>query len=368
VQARDIVVQLINRIPQLTDDFTDNIDVVSVVRVGTTLTVTTNTPHSLAVNANVSLQGAQTPLSLVSLTRSGTVGTMVTVDNHDLTEDVQQAVTFEGAVEPEFTGAFELLSVPNRKTATFVMTDSGPVTATGTPIVTDASSQLQTLSKLYKVTSVVSTTVFTVEEPDTSIPDPVGTIQARSNTRISMGVSVEGVIASYTAQETSDLWMYCVLGPALASKDRNLANDATSDLIPGSNHWRQQIVNTFAIYVFLPSGNEIIAAQARDHASRLLGTICQSILGQRLPTNLAEAERGAVNFIGDDFFEYNEAFYVHEYTFSMVSELIFDDTVGPMLDVAFRDIGIDLFPVVELETQDVASIDSTIDLDDEPLP
>jgi hypothetical protein len=378
MRAADIVVQFFNKLPQLTDAFSDSLSVTSVVRAGTVLTVTTASAHGLSVNSAVSLVGALTPISLTALDRSGAVGTLVTATRHDITEpvesnpDTRTTVVLSGSTEAEFNGEFEILTVPNRKTITFVMTDSGPVTATGAPIIENGSSSLQTLAKLYTVDSVPSNTTFTVTEADTALPDPVGTITASLNTRVSMSAHPDRLDAVYTAvtlgQKTEKKWAFVVLGDPFASKDRSLSNDATSNLGAG-DEYRQQVIFPFSVFVYFPTTSEIAAATARDEAADLLTTLCQCVLGQEFNTRTALALQGAVNYTDDNFVDFNSAFYVHQYNFAQVSDLIFEDTVGPSVDVAFRDLDFDVFTQLDIEDPlSTSGTTNTIDLDDVDLP
>lgn len=375
MKAADVAVQLMNRIPQLTDKFTDDLTVTSVVRAGTTLTITTSTAHGLLVNRAVALTGALTPIPLASLTRSGAAGTLVTTTPHDLTEPVtlnpntRTTVVLSGSIEAEFNGEFTFLTVPNRKTVTFTMPDSGAVTATGSPIIENGESALNTYSKSYRVETIPSTTTFTVTESNTTLPDPVGILTLRKNPRISIGVSPERLENAYTKNAVDKYWMFVVLGAPIASKDRSLSNDAVTNLTTG-NEYRQQVDFPFTVFVFIPTASaEIAAGKARDEAAELLTILCQSLLGHQFPTNTAIETQGSVHYLSDDVQLYNTAFLMHAYNFSQVSDLIFEDTVGPDVDVAFRDIDFDTFINIEAETPlSTSKLESSVDLDDVPLP
>ena len=100
----------------------------------------------------------------------------------------------------------------------------------------------------------------------------------------------------------------------------------------------------------------------------MLTTICQCLLGTQFPTDTAIGTQGAVNYIGDSVWAYNTAFLVHEYIFTQVSDLIFEDTVGPSVDVAFRDLDFDILTTIDIdETPSIEKTENTIDLDDVDL-
>ena len=85
MRAADIVLQLASVLPQLSDKFTREIAVTSVVRAATELTVTTSSDHGLTTNDIVHLTGAVTTIPTTP-TRVGVVGTIVTATDHDLTK------------------------------------------------------------------------------------------------------------------------------------------------------------------------------------------------------------------------------------------------------------------------------------------
>ena len=71
-----------------------------------------------------------------------------------------------------------------------------------------------------------------------------------------------------------------------------------------------------------------------------------------------------VQFAGHDVFSYDSSVYIHSYSFQQVAEIYEEDTVGPDLDVAFRDIDFSIF--TDFGTQ-VEFMQGTPDLDDTPL-
>ncbi len=338
MKAEAIVQQLALLLPAVTDKFTDNFSVSSLVRSSTTVTATTTVAHGRAVGQQANITGAQTPLTISSLTRLGVVGTLVTDNRHDLTEGVSLTVEISGAVEAEFNGTFTILIVPNRKTVTFTMADSGATTATGTPLLLNGASALQTYNGLQQITAVPTTTTFEYEITDTTLFSPAaGTIEARTQPRISAHADAELLIKAYTTKPQDKLWAFVVLGDSVASKSRKINSDAVDNLQLG-NEYRQQIIDPFSVYVFFPTSAEIGARESRDNAQDIYRPLCQSLLFSKIDSDLAVGAQNPIIFTDHGFFAYNQAFYVHVYNFQTVADLTFDDTVGHSLDVAFRDI------------------------------
>jgi len=363
MKANDVVQQLALLLPGLTDKFTDNFSVTSLTRIGTTVTAVTSVAHGLAIDEQANIIGAQTPLIITSLSRSGAIGTLVTLARHDLTEGFNTTVVISGATESEFNGTFVILKVSNRRTVTFTMVDSGPTTATGSPLLLNGASQLQTYNGLKKITSAPTTTSFTYEITSSTLFTPAsGTISARTQPRVSSAVSIDAATRGYTKQTPNKLWAFVVLGDVVASKSRAIDSDATDNLQNG-NEFRQQTINPVGIYVFFPVSAQIAASTARDNAQDLFRPLCQSLLFSKFNSGLAVGKQNNIIFTDHSFFNYNDAVYVHVYNFETIADLIFEDTIGFDVNVAFRDI--DLTMGIDVGTEVMTA---TIDLDDILLP
>jgi len=363
MRASDIVTQLAIRLPSFVDDFTENDDVLTLTRSGTTVTVATAAAHGLTVGRAVNITGAKTPITISSIDRVGIVATMVTATDHDMTKSGGFVdVKIEGATESEFNGTFPLLSVPNRRTITFQVADSGPISATGLPLLLNGSSIFQTYNGLQAVTAVPTTTTYEYEITDSTLFTPAsGVIKTKKFPRISAAVSYERVLQAYTKQVPDDAWLFVVMGDALAQKNRKINVDST-DNIQKTQFFNQRITQVVSLYLFTPTSAQIAARQARDRAEELLQPICKSILLAKFDTLLACGEDNPLQFNEHGFHDYNSAFYVHRYTFEATLQMTFDDTVGPDDDVAFRDICMTMGLDVGTET-----FDTDINLDDEPL-
>lgn len=375
MRAQDVVLQLALRLPQFTPLLTREIAVASVVRAGTVLTVSTAAPHGLVAGDGVSLVGAVTQIAISSLTRSGTTGTLVTAADHDLTRNLlanqrtalPTTVVISGAVEANFNGTFAILQVVNRRTITFAMANSGATTATGSPILQGAESALRDYNTAYAVTSAPTPSTFTVSHTASTLADPIGTIAARAKARIAQIVDVDRALQAYTEQQVGDLWLFVALEEAAASKDRALESDAVSNA-QAHQFYRQQLIQAFALYLFVPAQRSLTGASARDTAEDLLRPICRSLLGHSFDSRLAVGRQGRVQFVSHGTARYDSSTYVHAYGFSQVSDLSFDDTTGPDLHVAFRDVMLTQFPDLPGGAgTGIATLTANFSLDDVPL-
>ncbi len=363
MKISDVVLQLAARLPQLDSSFTDNASVISLTRSGTTVTVATLLPHNYIVSQGVNIIGAQTPIDVASLTRVGAIGFIETLTDHDFTLGVTLTIELDGANEPEFNDTFIIVGVTNRRNVQFTMVDAGPVVATGTPLVLNGSNILSQYNGLHKITVIPTPTTFEYEIINTTLFTPAsGTIISRSNARISGIVSIDRLIDAYTDNPPDKNWLFVSTENVNASKDRKILSDAV-DNIQKNSYFRQQIIQQVSLFLVIPTAvNQIAGAQAKDMAEDLFGKITQSILFKKFETYLFAGELNPLQFVAHGFQAYNTAFYIHQYSFEQVADLLFEDTVGPDEDVAFRDI--DLNMGLDIGT---AILTAKIDLDDEPL-
>lgn len=366
MKAEDIINQLALTLPANSTLFTDNFSVTSLTLSGSTMTVTTDDINNLAVTNAVFIAGAENPIVISSFTRVGTVGFIVTAEDHDYTfGDATTNVDTEGANESEFNGSFVIGAVPNRRNIQVIMANTGATTATGSPIATNASSALSQFNGLFAITVIVSPTVFEVETSATSLAAAAtGTITARANPRISGLINLERLIDVYTEQVPTELWLFVTLGPVVASKNRQVLSDAV-DNTSRQAYLRQQLIQNVSIYVVIPTASQEIAARsARDLAEDVFEQINNSILFFRFNTGLFDANTNALQFVSHDNVLYNTAFYIHEYNYELVANLQFEDSVGYDEDVAFRNINLNMN--LDIGTGE-NTITTTIDLDEEQL-
>jgi hypothetical protein len=327
------------------------------------MTVMCNEQHELEVGQAFAIIGSDVPIPISSLTRFGTIGTLVTATRHDLTNAIAETIRITNATESEFNDTFTITNIENRTTIIFVMEDSGATSATGSPILRDAESKLRDYNTTYEVNDVVDAVTFKFTHSVTDLPDPDGAITLGVKPRISSGINIERIRQLYTQSNMDEYWAFVVLGAVNASQSRLIESDALDNQQRNAN-FRQQIIEPFTLYIFIPVVSEIAARESRDEASDLFRPILRSLLASRFSTGLYADVLNMVQFIGHDVYSYDTSLYIHAYSFQQVADIYEDDTVGPDLDVAFRDIDFSIFS--DFGTQ-VEFMQGTPVLDDESL-
>ena len=361
MRAIDIHNRLSAILPTLVDDFSTQVQITALVSAGTTATVTTGVQHNLTVGKIVNITGALTPIAIASINRVGIVATLVTQSDHDITENAGYDVQIEGAIESEFNGTFVLFRVPNRRTLKFVVLDTGPIVATGSPLLLSGSSIFRDYNGLYEVTNVLSAFGFQFELTNAGLFSPArGVIIAKTSPRISTSIDFDRILEGYTKQQPNEAWLFVVLGDAVADKNRNIDTDST-DNIQSGHYYNQRLIQSVQLFVFIPTTGQIDGRLARDRCEELLKPICNSLLLVKFPS-LVENSNNPLMISSHGLQAYSTAFYAHQYTFESTIQLGPTDVHIPVDDVAFRDIDLTMGLDVGSET-----FDTMIDLDDEAL-
>lgn len=379
----DVVKQLQRRLPLFSEAFTDNTEVASIVHVGTTGTVTTSERHGLKPGNAVHIEGARTPIVISTITHAGDGIAIATTDaDHDLTlyseYEAGNVVEISGAVEADFNGSLELLDVPNRRTFHFAVDEAAPAAATGSPLLENGSNVFRTVRGLYRVDTVTSATVFTVEHTSASdLGALIGTMSIRANPRLAGAVDEEAAETSFTRAPHSDVtddrpvkaWLYVVLGDRTASRGKNSRLDSIDIQSVGSD-WQQYLNQPVQILVAIGAADEELARKARDDAASFLRPILRSVLGKKFDSGLAAGAVGEMQFVGDGTSRYDAGTYWHEFLFEARELVGFDDTVGAEDDVAFRDFENEITPELDPTErgEDFVPITVETSLDDEILP
>jgi hypothetical protein len=359
MRLKDVVNHLFILLPTLTDLFSETLAVSSLTSSGTTATLVTTAAHGLSTNDFVNVSGSLVPNLITTLTQVANIASATTSNNHDLTQGFQETITISGATEADYNGTKTLLTVDNRKNFTYEITGNPSSPATGSP---ELLEDLKFGYDGWHQIIVIDPTTFTFVIPQVLGSPAEGTIKCKVRTRVTGIISLEKALASYTKQNTDKLWAFVVLGNRVANKDRQANTDATST--PGQgNDFRQLVIQPLSIYVVIPAIQQIGAREARDKADELLPILCNTLLRKIFPSGFVQPSYSGLVFSSDNFGEYNNAVYVHEFIFESTEYITYGDTFLPDFGTAFRDIDSDYLSAF---TDKIIMTDH-VDLDNVPL-
>lgn len=338
MKASDIITQLTTELPLLTNWFSNQVDIQSLAFSGGVVTATTATAHGMTVGRQIVVSGAYETVAVSSITRSGTTATVTLSTPHNLTEGYDQTVTISGADQAAYNGRFEIVSVPNRNSFTFEVSGSPATPATGTILYLFPSPLVTGYNGLHTITSVPTSTTFTYAISSTPSTPAAGTIITHAGFRISGAADLDRAVASYTKQSTASIWLFVVLDECIASKDRHTLNDGIFDASKRGIDYRQKIIQRFSIYAFIPTAAEISGRIARDMAQDLSILLFKSVMRKSFETGLSATPYAGVSFVSHNFAEYDTSYYIHQFSFEQLAEIVYEDTISPPLSVAFRNI------------------------------
>lgn len=373
--AQDIVDRLSGDLPLFTDGFSNSVDIDSITVVGTTATATTASAHSLVDGQNVAVLKAEAPVQIDTGTflRTDSSATFETLQDHDLTlsqldiANGGKTIDMSGATEAEFNGTFVLIKVVNRRKLIIAVADSGPTTISGAPIVENANGQI--FNGLFAATNLTATTfdyTLPVSYPLDAVTDEA---VAQITIRILSVLDIEQYLQDvYTKKTIGDDVLVVQLGDVTQSKKRNEETDAASSTT-GEYSYTPMLIQPFAVYIIQNVTDKLTGTQARDKVEKeYVPAVFSSILRAAFDTQFTHSQYRAT-FTGHGVFAYsdvngkNKAIYAHEVSFEQLAQLTKIDMVGPVQDVAMRDVEYKL--TTDLGT---GTLDATIDLDEEPTP
>ena len=364
MKSVDVIKQLQAILPKVTDLFSETVSITSLSRSGTTVTAITSIAHGLTTGAGVTIVGAQSPITISSLTFLDGVATATTAEAHDLTEGWQDGkssddpiVAVSGATEPEYNGSNPMLTTTGRFKFTYEVTGTPTSPATGTPEL------LQTFNSGYNgrhQITVINATTFTYEITQEPNSPAQGTIQAHTLIRVSGAIDAEKAKDSYTENNINKLWIFVILGDNSISKDRHTLSDSTGTQGAGDDA-RFRMIMPFAVLVFVPAANEIAGRNARDQMEDVRPFLYKSLLRVKLDTGMSSGTKYGVIPEGDSFLDYNGAVYIHQFIFATQTDIIYQDTVDPADNVAFRNIELQY-----LDELDTVELTANVNLDEEP--
>lgn len=364
MKASDLIGQLRAVLPTKTDFFSAKVGVVSVSKAALVATVTTSGAHGLVVGEYVTVNGVLSPVQIDTVTETATSYELNTLTPHDQTLhpvlDTGKTIRITGA---GYDQVFEITDVPNRFRLTIKKDGQQALPMV---VLYLQESSLIGYNGLKQVSSVPTATSFTFVM-DFELPQPnyVNGSWVYLRHRISGAVSVDVLMDSYTNQANNELWAFVVLDSVDANKDRRTVNDATTTQ-GRQGDFEQKIICNFSVFVFVPNKGEVLTKTngraGRDLIEDIRKPLLQSLLGIKAPASLTAQGQGVITYNGDDFHLYNDAFYVHQFSFQQVDEITIGDTAIVSFDRAFRDVDLTIFN----QFSDVTEYTALVNLDDEP--
>ncbi len=387
MKTRHIINHLRRWLPTFTDAFTDELNVVSMTRLGANIAVTTVEDHNLAVGSYVTIFGAKNPIDISNLiaeesreiVRYGlqvnpglkgqnmidlgiNIAIAETAQDHDLTEGYQEKILIENAANAAYNGEHYLLKVPNRRKFMYLLDSLPPTPDISSPkLLEDLKYGFE---GFHKVDSIIDPKSYLYStEFEAKLGNAAeGTITARVKPRITGAVTIDRAIESYTPQAVDKMYAFVILNDTSANKDRAINTDATASHGIGED-FRHLILNPFSIFIFVPSKTEIAGLNARDDMQDVLPALCKGLVAYTFPPDFLTQPYSGIIFTGHGFYAYTPVTYIHEFNFEAQEYMRLGDVFEEYINVAFRDISMTHKSYLNPDTGDI--ITGNFSLDDE---
>ena len=317
----DIILQLQNCLPLLTDRFHDALPVTGAVVSGGILTITFPAPHGMTVGDILFINEALIRNELVNIITNGddTIS-YITQDVHDLTayssdghggtypEGLSVLIETPGPVQQTVILVDDESGVPNENE--FVGVDGSPVfPITGSEFLLE--NRAQGVKGFKPVDTVPNTTTITIDLADVpAVPD--GNLvmsEVLTNIRVTTVANVDRAEKIYTKQSEKKDYLFLVMLDRSVSKNRANTDDFAS--LPGSTERLINIRQEFSTLVISPCENDLGAEETKSFVYvELFSILLKCLYGWR-----------QTGYISDGESVYNTAFYAHAFDWEVRQQI-----------------------------------------------
>jgi len=330
-----IINRLCQSVPRQVSYFADEKTISALSQSAGVATATTATPHGMVAGNFGTIVGAKAVISITSLTQTGGVATAVLSQAHNLTMGYNLTVEISGVAQAGYNGQKTLLSIDSPTQIKFQVDAATVSPATGSPVYLDPDTEY---NGVHEVLSTPSTTQITYAVASTTPPTAAGTIKAAHGYRIAGALSLEEALNDYTQRgaTSSLMWMFVLVGPSRANKDRNTTIDAIG-YSSGSADVRQIIIQPLNILVFVPRKNEVGGVAARDKIEDVRPALIRAMCGVNWQTGMTNGQGSRTAYVGDALISANNDKIVWAFDFEATYDIIQDDTaIADVVSVPFR--------------------------------
>ena len=362
MKIADVVNQAKLILPAYSSLFGDVQNISSIVATSGTAVVTTTSAHGLKTNQVVNMAGIETRTPVLSASKTGTVVTFTTNQDHDLTFGWPEHanVTLSGFEDDDWNGTFALKSSDNRRTFAIQSANAAPTGAMGVLL---EQNRVDGINGLFQITVTGATTFSITGDFNDGTYTPVnGSVS--TNVRMAASVDIQSVIEKYTENVPTKFWLFVEPIDVDVSKDRSTFSDAIATKTQGVD-MRTRMLDGFTVYIIAPTHKQFMAEEAIDVCRHdLQRPIMRAFYGAKFDSGLSTSGDFKTILNTHGIYAYNRSFLVYQYQFQSVFDLTDGDTVLPSQTRAFRNIDY----TESIGDDDVTDLTvNSIDLDINPL-
>lgn len=335
MDTESVISQIQNVLPKYTEAFTDVLNVQELTCNNLLVTVKTATNHNLINGEYVNIKGAYCLNEISEISLNGNWAEITCVDSHDLTEGWQESVYITGFTNQALNGNYKLLSVDSSKK--FIIEIIGKT-------VNDLAGNLFLnedrvgYNGRFPVATVGDKT-FTYQLSST-LPPASGQIKVLTKIRFSGTIDIDEAVKAYTSQSSDKFWGFVVGEDSVGSKNKQNFTDSVSRYEAGQE-FKQDIVEPFNIYIFIPTITSHAARKECDNAKKIIRKcLFKTLLGVKFDSGFSQNKTTGVTYVSDGVLGYKETFYIHRFSFETISIVTRKDIIEPDDTFAFRNFEI----------------------------
>jgi hypothetical protein len=236
------------------------------------------------------------------------------------TRQNETMLRIRGDSDFQINGDFEVIDVPNRFYVKFKTTlPDNTYTINGAQVLNYAYN---VLDGRHTITSVPTLVTFAYNISDVQNYQTVEPSVLHTNIRITGAADIERAEAAYTNWEgegyiEDKFYIFVTAGNSVASKDRNILNDATQ-VIGLGNDFRQKIIEDFDVNVFCPVSTDTLCFETRDILEDIKLALIGTLYGVPQIQQYVAQNNYIYTFVNDFDIVLNRSRLIHGYKFETV--------------------------------------------------
>ncbi len=319
--------QITNRLRQVlcnfTNDFSDVVNITSLVKNNTLITATA-TNHGLSTGDYITIKGAKRRVNIQSITFANGYATIKLAESHNLFIEIDTKITIAGCSVAGYNGEKVIKSLPDFYSIEIYSTNFG-----------NASDGYITLNDNTYFNGYKQITKINNDSFSYPVVNSIANNTIEGNITFSKASRIQHVATSERAEEffknnTNQKWMFVLLGEERV--EENGATLTTDSLTTNQTFYFKTLLE-FSIFVAIPTDNSKFASAEADLARSYLKPILKSIANYRFASSLTQDKYQPCLYIGNATDVYNVASYIHRFDFAITGEIVDNDGVDHFNDV-----------------------------------
>lgn len=347
MRCQEIVNVLKENISKYTTDFTDELNIESLVVSGDDILATTSNSHNFSIGDYVTITGAKSTVNITEIIYQTGILTITTASDHQQIPPENYGIyqpfmlQIVNCDNQQFNGIFELLAVEN-KTNLKLKCNFIPILSSATSgklLVTD----YENFNGYKRITEVIDASTFKYKANDfTKSNQAYGLeIKAIFTSRI-QGFATASRIIDFLSEKADSYkpWLLVLVDGRNASYDGITAEDIDISQIDGASYI-YNLYQEFTIFAFVPCKQTTTGVDEADKARNYIAPILKTIGRYKFDINLSSEKYQGATFLGDEADNYDKQGYIHMFRFAsrgIIYDIdVYNDPIGvPLQSVTVR--------------------------------